>query len=72
MVKGAQFVKDGEELKYPAEYDDYFYNEHTCPTNFMPDVIGVRTDDGDTDPHGLFAYVKTEPWTAKVEEEISA
>lgn len=71
VVKGMQFVKDGDEPKYPDDHDQYFYNEHTCPTNYLG-VEQVKTDDGDTDPHGVFVYVKTEPWSAKVEEGISA
>ncbi len=37
--------------------DEYFYNEHTCPTNWMR---GVSLFDGtDEDPHGLFQWVAT-------------
>lgn len=79
VVKGMQFVKDGETPRFTGdprdedEYhpDNYFYNEHTCPTNYL-NVLELRTDDGDTDPHGVFAYVRTEPWSARVEEGISA
>jgi hypothetical protein len=42
----------------------YFYDEHTCPTNFMGEVEKVIDPaDGDEDPHGIFAFVKMEPWT---------
>lgn len=35
----------------------YFYDEHTCPTNWMRDVIAVISD-GDEDPHGFATFVK--------------
>lgn len=35
----------------------YFYEEHTCPTNWMQDVAEIRVGD-DADPHGLFEFVR--------------
>ena len=40
----------------------YLYTEHQCPTNFLRDVVRVVDASGDTDPHGFFSYVSTEPW----------
>ncbi len=40
---------------------EYFYNEHTCPTNFLGDVVKVIDADGDDDPHGIFAFVSIGP-----------
>ena len=48
--------------------EEYFYNEHTCPTNYMTEVVKVISEDGNEDPHGIFAYVKTEPWRDLEEE----
>ncbi len=38
----------------------YYYEEHTCPTNFVR-TAQVRTllDLNDTDPHGVFSYYDT-------------
>jgi len=37
--------------------DSYFYDESTCPTNYIP-IEAVMTQDDD-DPHGCFTYVRT-------------
>lgn len=34
---------------------EYFYNEHTCPTNFLD--VELICENGDTDPHGIFEFV---------------
>jgi hypothetical protein len=39
------------------EDNDYFYDEHSCPTNYVP-VEAIFTPDDD-DPHGVFEYVRT-------------
>lgn len=39
----------------------YYYNEHTCPTNWLKgDVIKILdSEDMEDDPHGIFQYVAT-------------
>jgi hypothetical protein len=37
----------------------YFYNEHTCPTNWLRDIEQIEFE-GDTDPHGVFEFVSVE------------
>ena len=53
------------------EHDQYFYNEHTCPTNYMGDVEAVIYEK-DADPHGVFEWVATidkpEDWDYGPEE----
>lgn len=43
------------------ENTEYYYNEHTCPINYMDDVILVLelddNDNIDADPHGVFEYL---------------
>lgn len=49
--------------------DAYFYNEHTCPTNFMDKVkmiIDLRNNDND--PHGIFEYVATFPYDERIDD----
>ena len=41
----------------------FFYEENTCPINVLQRVIRVVDQDGDTDPHGIFGYVKAEELT---------
>lgn len=40
------------------EADVYFYEEHTCPTNWLRHVDEVSIGDDD-DPHGLWKHVRT-------------
>lgn len=55
IVKGMVIMpKDGDILDHIN--DGYYYNEHTCPWNYLR--LPVKLDD-DTDPHGLFQWVKT-------------
>lgn len=50
--------------------DGYYYDEGTCPTNYMPQVLKViDLETGDPDPHGIFEYVKTLPWDDRIESE---
>jgi ribosomal protein L37AE/L43A len=53
----------------PTGHHAYYYNEHTCPVNYMRDAKAViDLDKKDTDPHGIFEYVTTLPWNRLVEE----
>jgi hypothetical protein len=55
LIKGRQFLdKDGKD----TGNQEYFYNEHTCPSNITQDVVKVILEN-DTDPHGTFQYVGT-------------
>lgn len=47
---------DGEAIDHGCSY---FYNEHTCPTNWLREVDEILID-GKEDPHGLFEWVSTE------------
>jgi hypothetical protein len=38
-------------------HDEYFYNEHTCPTNWTDDIVAVISR-GDPDPHGFAKFVR--------------
>lgn len=42
-------------IVYP-DHHEYYYNEHTCPTNYLG-VEEVRYGD-DYDPHGVFEFVR--------------
>jgi hypothetical protein len=60
LLEGMRFVRPGK--PDDGDHDRYFYEEHSCPTNWLRHVLQVRDDTGDDDPHGIFAYVKTEAW----------
>ncbi len=61
VVEGMRFVRDGQP-ENGTEHDRYFYDEHTCPTNYLPRTLKVVDETGSDDPHGIFRYVKTEAW----------
>lgn len=54
VVKGMTFVKEGEEPDF--DHDVYFYNEHTCPWNYLRLPLKAGED---TDPHGVFVHQET-------------
>lgn len=43
------------------ESEAFFYEEHTCPTNWTDDILAVISQ-GDPDPHGFVSFVaRTKP-----------
>lgn len=66
IVEGMAFAKDG---KVDLDGKEYWYNEHTCPTNYLKNVLAIvdlKTDD--YDPHGIFEYVGTTQWNPQVSD----
>ena len=57
-VKGMNF-KSHIEQDYDQNHGNrYFYEEHTCPTNYLKNTLMIiDTDEDDDDPHGIFEYV---------------
>jgi hypothetical protein len=41
------------------EHERYYFNEHTCPTNYMSQIEQIEIE-GDIDPHGVFEFVSVE------------
>lgn len=44
----------------PTEFQDsqrFFFEEHSCPTNWLRDCVAV-IEDGDCDPHGFLTFVR--------------
>jgi hypothetical protein len=59
--------------RFPGRTDDnirYFYNEHTCPTNWIGDVELI-SDDGDVDPHGFMKVVRIVDDPALPDDDIN-
>lgn len=60
VVESSMFVPvNGDIHKAICEQQDkdkYRYNTHTCPANYLQVHI---SDNGDTDPHGVFEHVQT-------------
>lgn len=55
-----RLVVKSKAYKHNGDYDfdkSYYFEEHTCPTNFF-DVV-VICDAGDLDPHGVFQLVRS-------------
>jgi hypothetical protein len=54
-----------------AEYQshrEYFYEEHSCPTNWINSIVAV-IENGDTDPHGFLQFVKQVPVANDFDED---
>lgn len=55
--------KYGHSQKYSVaehrENQRYFYDQHTCPTNWVSQIEAIIFE-GDDDPHGVFKFVSVE------------
>jgi len=57
IVKGSRNNPKAESYPTELEVKEYYYNEGTCPTNYLSEVIAIiNLDDGDIDPHGIFEF----------------
>ena len=60
------FVMAGKTYHAKPDVDDdydgkqYFYEEHSCPTNWIGKTVMISSD-GDTDPHGLLKFIRSIP-----------
>ena len=45
-----------EDYGHKDRDQSFYYNEHTCPTNWIKNVVGIVIG-ADSDPHGLFEFV---------------
>jgi hypothetical protein len=69
-------VKGYRHHRSDGDYSDdaYYYEGHTCPTNYLRDVQKVYLGDDD-DPHGLFRFVRSfvpvNAWDRDVVEAVS-
>lgn len=48
-------------------HDAYYYNEHTCPTNWTDEIEAVISK-GDYDPHGFATFVRRIPVPEKYDQ----
>lgn len=56
IIKAEHPIEDNsEELNFSS--NEYFYNEHTCPANFMGVECIIQGEDAD--PHGIWQHVET-------------
>lgn len=58
VVKGMRFEdKKADPYVTDKEHKAYYYDEHSCPTNWLaPEMVYYE---GDSDPHGLIRFVAT-------------
>lgn len=66
IARGRRFHDEPIDGPVFCDRDRYYYEDHTCPTNYFRnacDVLWVADDaqDSDADPHGLFEYMATSP-----------
>ncbi len=40
---------------------EYYFDQHTCPTNYFRDTVAILIPPDENDPHGLFEYVIDAP-----------
>lgn len=62
-LRGERYYQPGSKTD-TAEADErlrYVYEVHSCPTNWLTNLTEVYLGD-EADPHGLFKFVKAEPW----------
>lgn len=57
VVHGMRFEPKYGLCKSQSEADEYFYNEHTCPTNYLQSIEIIIEGDN-ADPHGIFKFNK--------------
>ena len=50
------------------ESERYFFEEHSCPTNWLRDCVTV-IEDGDPDPHGFMEFVRSVPIALDFDED---
>jgi hypothetical protein len=62
-VEGMTFLGVGETIdgKDLVEDSRYYYEEHTCPTNYLRVVQELWEGGGGHDPHGLFKLIDVVP-----------
>jgi hypothetical protein len=60
LLSGMRWEPQGypEVAELVAYNKAYWYNEHTCPTNWTNDIVAMIEED-DEDPHGVFQFVAT-------------
>ncbi len=53
--KDVYFIVSGMRFEPGENHAEYFYESHSCPTNWLrPEMV---YHDGDSDPHGLIKFV---------------
>ena len=49
--------------KIDLEHSKYYYETHTCPINYLRNVVEIiNLDTNDNDPHGVFEFVDEIPY----------
>lgn len=55
VIKWKDYGRGGKDGRPPFDGAAYFFDEHTCPTNWTG-TIEMIVHEADGDPHGLFQY----------------
>lgn len=58
FVMDRKYHTAGEEVEELQSHDSYFFEEHSCPINWLRDCVKV-IQDGDVDPHGFLSHVRS-------------
>lgn len=75
LIKAWHYNHNGKEEPFDPMGNEYYYNQHTCPTNWLGVEAVIDTQQICTDPHGLFQYMGTRRvsdfFDAFVEHDVS-
>jgi ribosomal protein L37AE/L43A len=74
IVQHFSYSEDPPSPDYLTKRLTYYFNEGTCPTNFLRNVTEVIAKDGDReyrDPHGVFEFVRIATAEDMGQEELS-
>jgi len=59
QLKPVYFVMSGKAyMDIDEDQRRYYYEEHSCPTNWIGDAEMIAID-GNTDPHGILRYIRS-------------
>lgn len=58
VLRGSDYRPEGMGSMHPHPNKPYFYDEHSCPTNWLRNVDRVIIE-SDDDPHGLIQFVRS-------------
>lgn len=73
LLNQKRWERNGEVI-CPQEVEDhkeYYYNEHTCPTNWTGSIFAVIEED-DEDPHGVFQFVASVDQDKAIYKDVDA
>ncbi len=66
ILVAPRYDHHGEDSPEETEHERYFYEEHTCPSNWLRDIVRVEVGE-DHDPHGFVELTEVANFTLHTE-----